>query len=475
MVLETLVTKLFGLNWRDKVQPASFRGVPFYVSSTDTGLGRRNIVHQYPFREEPYVEDIGQDADEFTINGYVIANKSNDYDYFKQRDQLMKALRTKGSGILVHPYHGDKEVSLVGKARLSESFDEGGIARFTMTFVTSGVNRYPVKDMDNISALDNQVSDTESIAQDSLGSKWSIAGLTGTSLSNIASTVRKCYAAQRKIMAAIQGGPRSLISAGLGYVDSSAANLFDSTISNACNLGSNLLSSFNAFKNIGGIVGDFQDNILTGVCSGMITKRKTGVNRGSTAKAGTIDSELGASIILNLITIATIKEEINLPTVTSPTSAQESANQEMLLNFIVNIGMTAASQIAVRIDYKSHSDATLIMNAVNDVIDSQLDDIGNNANFSKYIVYGINFQDDESYMAMQDLRRIFTSSMQNIAANLPQLINYEVPYVVTPAIILAYNKYKDLDRESDIITRNQILIPHPGFLPGGETISILSY
>jgi prophage DNA circulation protein len=64
--------------------------------------------------------------------------------------------------------------------------------------------------------------------------------------------------------------------------------------------------------------------------------------------------------------------------------------------------------------------------------------------------------------------------MQSIAAKLPSLFDYQVPTDVLPALVLAYNQYKDLDRENEIITRNRTLIPHPGFLPSGDTIELLS-
>jgi prophage DNA circulation protein len=53
--------------------------------------------------------------------------------------------------------------------------------------------------------------------------------------------------------------------------------------------------------------------------------------------------------------------------------------------------------------------------------------------------------------------------------------NYNVKDGSMPALVLAYSKYKNIDREQDILNRNKILIPHPAFMPGGETIKILSY
>ncbi|WP_374707575.1 DNA circularization N-terminal domain-containing protein, partial [uncultured Deefgea sp.] len=37
--------------WREQLQPASFRGVPFYVYTSSGEVGRRNVVHEYPLRD----------------------------------------------------------------------------------------------------------------------------------------------------------------------------------------------------------------------------------------------------------------------------------------------------------------------------------------------------------------------------------------------------------------------------------------
>ncbi len=51
---------------------------------------------------------------------------------------------------------------------------------------------------------------------------------------------------------------------------------------------------------------------------------------------------------------------------------------------------------------------------------------------------------------------------------------FEVSPDTISSLELAYNKYEDLGREEEIISRNIILIKHPGFLPGGETLEILN-
>lgn len=50
------------MSWTDRLQPASFRGVAFKVDGDDLQIGRRTVVHEYPGRDTPSVEDMGRDG-----------------------------------------------------------------------------------------------------------------------------------------------------------------------------------------------------------------------------------------------------------------------------------------------------------------------------------------------------------------------------------------------------------------------------
>lgn len=46
------------MTWKDRLQDASFRGVPFKVEEESAGTGRRVETHEYPNRDKPYTEDL---------------------------------------------------------------------------------------------------------------------------------------------------------------------------------------------------------------------------------------------------------------------------------------------------------------------------------------------------------------------------------------------------------------------------------
>lgn len=117
------------MSWKDTMGPASFRGVTFYVDTSEISGGRRGVTHEYPFRDRPFREDLGQQARTFTVEGYILGE-----NYFTQRDALIAAFQEPGTGTLVHPYHGTRTVA-VDKFRISERRQDGGICTLSVEFV----------------------------------------------------------------------------------------------------------------------------------------------------------------------------------------------------------------------------------------------------------------------------------------------------------------------------------------------------
>ncbi|HBA7889648.1 TPA: DNA circularization protein, partial [Escherichia coli] len=150
------------MTWKDRLQDASFRGVPFKVEEESTGTGRRVETHEYPNRDKPYTEDLGKITFRPSITAYVVGD-----DCFDQRDRLIDALNKPGPGTLVHPTYGELKVCVDGEVRVSTSKSEGRIVRFDLKFVEAGELSYPTSGaataqtlMSSCSALDDCISDS---------------------------------------------------------------------------------------------------------------------------------------------------------------------------------------------------------------------------------------------------------------------------------------------------------------------------
>jgi prophage DNA circulation protein len=126
------------VSWRDQYRQATFRGVAFFVEASDTGHGRRLVVHEYPYRDLPYVEDLGRKARSFSVEGYLVGS-----DYHVQRDLLITALEQQGPGELVHPYRGTLSVT-AGPCQVREDTRDGGTCRLQMNFIEAGAAVFPI-------------------------------------------------------------------------------------------------------------------------------------------------------------------------------------------------------------------------------------------------------------------------------------------------------------------------------------------
>lgn len=112
---------------------ASFRGVAFFVENAELSSGRRTVTHEFPLRDDPYVEDLGRMSRAFRVDGYVLGD-----GYLAQRDALLAALEAAGPGELVHPYYGTKR-AICTRVNLREATVDGGMAFFALEFAEAPV------------------------------------------------------------------------------------------------------------------------------------------------------------------------------------------------------------------------------------------------------------------------------------------------------------------------------------------------
>ncbi len=129
------------------LQRASFRGVPFLVTSAGLAGGRRLVRKLFPNSNRQALEDLGLDPDDFTISGIVAAQRDPSgaeiKGYREVRNALIKALKSRGSGVLVHPFLGRFEKISVIRFNLAESMTSLGSSPIEISFSTSDSDALP--------------------------------------------------------------------------------------------------------------------------------------------------------------------------------------------------------------------------------------------------------------------------------------------------------------------------------------------
>lgn len=140
-----ILSRLATGSFASKLQPASFRGVPFGVISASSKFGRRNAIHEYPFRDTPWVEDLGRQARRFSVTGFIVGD-----DVIERRDAMIAACESSaaGSSTLVHPTFGKRSVALID-FEVTEDRDTGRVFEFRLSFIEQGLRIYPQSTQDN--------------------------------------------------------------------------------------------------------------------------------------------------------------------------------------------------------------------------------------------------------------------------------------------------------------------------------------
>lgn len=124
------------IDWRTALRPASFRGVPFYVESDEADYGRRLVVHQFPNRDAPFVEDMGEAAPHYSFHAYVAGDAA-----LGLKAALVGACRRRGPGTLVLPTDGGVTVRCKSCKR-SQELDRQGYIAFKLEFVDNGASLF---------------------------------------------------------------------------------------------------------------------------------------------------------------------------------------------------------------------------------------------------------------------------------------------------------------------------------------------
>ena len=139
--------------WAASLQLATYNGIPFNTDGTTYTTGRRVAVHSYPFRDNPWVEDLGLATRSVQFTGFLVGD-----DVYSQRDSLKRACETGGQGTLIHPSMGTIQASLV-QASFGETADKGRMVEVQFQFVVTDTKpRWPDSQVDTQAATQNAAS-----------------------------------------------------------------------------------------------------------------------------------------------------------------------------------------------------------------------------------------------------------------------------------------------------------------------------
>jgi prophage DNA circulation protein len=374
---------------------ASFRGVPFFVDTSERSGGRRTVKHEFPYRDDPFYEDLGRTARTFRVDGYVVGA-----DYLSQRDALMTACEdSEGPGELVHPYHGVKS-AICSSMGVSESRLEGGFAKFSLEFCeTPAQAPAPTAVVDASDQVSTSADAAITATKAELVASYDSAHLPAFALASAEAAITKAAASLQSKLASVISATQEAATL-TGQISLMTAE--------ASSLARQPDAIFTSFHDA---ITSLRDTLLA--APGAVFDALT----------STYGADLGEFVPAN-----------------TATRARELANQVALTGALRRIVAIEAARLAPLIPYVSIDEAV----AARDVVAAQLEEQAGGAG-------------DTAYPALVDLRSQVLSAVPGGQAFASVVtVTRNVPI---PSLLLAYQLYGSVDLEADLIARNDVKHP----------------
>lgn len=415
-----------------KLYEASFRGVPFHVTKVDLKVGRRTVVHEYPQRDKPYVEDIGRATRRLSFTAFVVGD-----DYIQQAEKLIGAIETEGPGTLIHPHLGEMKCCLEQASTITFT-DSSRTASVVLTAVESGELEFPKSGTDAVSKVLESADALEKSAIQqfcdsldlSLVGEWVDAALSGdlldklgiisnADIATIFDKVDEISTLASKGLSLISGGPK----------------VFATRLVGALGL-SRFASSARAWSRVAKQLKNLtkHDKLREG------TKALAQANAESTVLSDTQRAVLkNRAALETLIRQALIAQMVGVSAVVGTKSDQVLPAED-------DVQTSDSLEATVT---KSYDDIVQLRQDLLDVLDEEL----------------LMTTSDESYLTLEKARVAVFETLTERAEESGHLL-VVVPGEVLPALVHAYDFHDDATRDQEIAIRNGL--EHEGFCPADQ-------
>jgi len=368
----------------------SFRGVPFFVEAVEDSFGRRTVTHEFPFRDDPFEEDLGRRARTFRFDAYVLGD-----DYLDQRDALLTACEdVEGPGEFVHPYRGVfRGICATGSVRTTRA--DGGIATFALEFHETPTQApVPTEIVDDAEQVDSGADTALEAVKTELIEKYDTDGLPAFALASAEDAFKASVASFTATLAPIVSATQELAT----------------------------------------LTG--QVALLTAEASSLVRTPAALFDAFQGAIAGLVDTAADAPGALMGALFDTYLTDLGAPVVaTTSTRARELANQTALVGALKLVIAIEAARLAPVVPYESTEAATAARDTAAGMLEEQAASAG-----------------DTAYPAIVDLRSQVLRAVPG--SNTFARVVTVTRTTPIPSLLLAYQLYGSVDNELDLVARN---------------------
>lgn len=434
-------------SWLDLLKPASYGSVPFGVDSVRTAAGRKVAIHDYPFRDESWIEDLGKKQRRFEVVGFLVEDDliTGKGPVVKQRDDLLAVCEDPGGTVLVHPTLGRVENVVCLGVEITETI-AGRVFEIRLTLMVSGDRLFP-KAVASTGDESNQNADALSSS-----SLTDFIKSTASSIQNGAAVVQQA------------------VSTAVGWYQlaTTAVNDVKRVIGSVSTLFGNFGRLFGGTNS--GYAGSNAQSSPSVTADDLLAQATAA--RAAVAAAGTV-LQIAAANPSNAAAVQAAAQSLLASVVaasTDPTDAVRlvgdlaqfspvpvttpgqigAAMLEMQTALSALLRRTALAQLAISLTtYQptSQEDANTVMGTAVGLIDAEIDVAGDAG-------------DDNSFQALRALRQSVISDLQARGADLASIATFTFQTTL-PSLVLAQRIYRDPTRELGLV--QQINPIHPAF------------
>ena len=407
-----------------ELRQATYKGVPFGVTAAEKEAGRRTVVHEFPQRDDVYIEDLGKAPNRFTVNAFVLGQ-----DWQAKRDALERVLDEPGPGTLVHPWYGELQVSQFAPYKTSHRAEDGLMAVISLSFCLAGQSKSPSASVNTPMNAFSRGMQAGSAACAALDGVLQIAGQSGFVVEQTLATITTAITTVQEALEGDVTAVTSLIGAATGV---------------------DLQNMVAAGQSIGHTLMDAIGQM------GLEAARKTDGAAVHFENAPALPFPSGMQAAATLLAAPQ-----TLPPVVTPENAGSmrttiARNQQAVTAFVQQVATVEAVKAIVASEPESRAQAAQIRAAFISTVDAVLHDEA---------------APDAVYTTFTDMRAATLAALAEKARSAPQVVRVNETAVLS-SLVVSYRKTADIQLETDLVRRNHVI--HPGFVPPHD-LEVLLY
>ena len=440
-------------NWKDNLLDASYKDAHFYVERHEFTCGRQTQINELRNPNGPAranIRDSGGKASIYTIHAYLVQNPDNEFDYFHERDELIKVCKEAKSGPLVHPYLGIVDVFVDNEQRVMEDTSEAGVCRLVLRFVENTRKKTSPIISNKPQVIDGVARKAKNTAKD-ISAKVDIPAIYTSVIGVVNKSIQKVITACSKINNIIS----TVISDMIGIV-SSITTLIETVIRSPCDLMRTIEGVPDQFKNICGLGVDTIKATLKAPCSGVevVVVEMDG---------DSIPEVYGTSICENMLDLVADDPMVEIQDVDSRIPESDKNDVALLLEAYNLMLIADFGVIFSRIEFSDREKTISLIMRIDEVFDdfkqrlSELD------------------KSSELIDAVEEIRVAIFQSSEATIQNLGHQVTEVIPEMgITNILNFAYEIFHEdcFEKSKEILSINKDTIRHSGFLPQGMEVFV---